>query len=756
MSRTVTELQPWAVLLWMVLLTACDGSHPGITGDSASNSQVPHASRKMAERLRDIADGVDPADYPYDNARRATTAQDRALETPPGPVRFRLLIRATHELIRSGASEQALRRIEEAVQLLRASGAPLTRDTRATLLHLRALASLRLGEQENCLQNHSVESCILPIRDGGVHAVERGSRGAIQALSMLLDLEPDNLKYRWLLNLAYMTLGEYPGGVPETFLIPPDVFASEREIERFSDIAASVGVGVRALSGGAIMEDFDDDGLIDLVASSWGLRDQLRFFRQRGGGKFEDRTEAAGLTGQVGGLNLSHADYDNDGDADILVLRGAWLFDQGNHPNSLLRNEGSGVFVDATEEAGLLAFRPSHTGSFGDFDNDGLLDLFVGNEPSQGQRHLSELFRNQGDGTFSDLAADVGLEVSGIVKAAAWGDYDNDGLLDLYVSRFGEKNLLFRNAGPGEEGYWQFVDMTERAGVGEPDNSFPAWFFDYDNDGWLDIFVGGFGGFTSDSLTDFVSYYLGAPPAGTSCRLFRNSGDGTFDDVTRKIGLERTVLAMGANFGDLDNDGWLDIYLGTGEPTMTTLVPNLMFRNDRGHRFQDVTFSGGFGNIQKGHGIAFGDLDADGDQDIYVTMGGAFSGDVYPNLLFENPGGENRWITVRFHGVETNRDAVGARVQVVVSDGKGAREIHRVVGTGGSFGSSTLQLEIGLGDAEAVTSLEIFWPGSGRRVKYDDVPLDAVFLAREDQPTVERIPVNPVRLGGGAPESAVR
>ncbi len=733
------------------MLAGCGGSEPQPADGPVVQSLMADSNRRMAERLLGIADSTDPTAYPYDNDQRAELAYQRAQQSA-GPVQFRMLLTSALELIRAGRTEEAIARIEEAGELLRLSGAQVSQETRVFLLHLRALAYLRLGEQENCLEQHTTESCILPIRDRGEHSLERGSRGAIDALNQILELEPESLKYRWLLNLAHMTLGEYPDEVPDRHLVPPGAFESEHQIPRFLDVAGQVGVGTRGLSGGALMEDFDGDGRMDIATSAWGLRDPLRLFVQTDRGSFEDRSEAAGLTGQLGGLNLSHADYDNDGDADILVLRGAWLFDQGNHPNSLLRNDGPDGFVDVTEEAGLLAFRPTHSGVWADYDNDGWLDLFIGNEPSDRQRHPSELFRSRGDGTFEEVAGPVGLHVTGIVKGATWGDYDNDGLPDLYVSRFGEENMLFRNAGRGEDGRWSFEDVTSRAGVGKPKNSFPTWFFDYDNDGWLDLWVASFGGFTSDSLTDFVSPYFGEDSSGTPARLFRNRQDGTFEDVSEEVGLARTMVAMGANFGDIDNDGWLDIYLGTGEPMMTTLVPNLMFRNDRGQRFQDVTTAGGFGNIQKGHGVAFGDIDNDGDQDLYVTMGGAYSGDVYPNILFENPGFGHRWLTLRLLGVETNRSGLGARVKLVVSDGSGGptREIHRVVGTGGSFGGSTLQLEIGIGDAESVTSLEILWPVSGRRSIYPEVPLDSVLLAREDRPTLERLEVSP------APLAAVR
>ena len=172
---------------------------------------------------------------------------------------------------------------------------------------------------------------------------------------------------------------------------------------------------------------------------------------------------------------------------------------------------------------------------------------------------------------------------------------------------------------------------------------------------------------------DMAADYLGLPSTGERGRLYRNQGDGTFADVTRAAGLYKIVPTMGLNFGDLDNDGWLDIYLGTGDPDFSSLVPNRMFRNADGRFFQDVTTAGNFGHLQKGHAIAFGDVDNDGDQDVFAEMGGAFAADEACSALYENPGNANPWLGLELEGVRSNRSAIGARIKVTVQTKAGPR-----------------------------------------------------------------------------------
>jgi len=408
----------------------------------------------------------------------------------------------------------------------------------------------------------------------------------------------------------------------------------------------------------------------------------------------------------------------------------------------LLKNNGDGTFEDVTEAAGLLSFHPSQTGAWFDFDGDGWLDLFIGNETVPGgAAHPCQLYRNKRDGTFTEMAGAAGMAVRAYVKGVACGDYNNDGRPDLYLSILGRPNRLYRNDGPPQTNAeprngWTFTEVAAAAGVQLPTHSFPTWFFDYDNDGWEDLFVTGY---KITGVGDIAADYLGLPGKGERAKLYRNRGDGTFADVTSQAHLDRVLHTMGCNFGDLDNDGWLDFYLGTGDPDLLTIVPNRMFRNAEGRFFQDVTTSGGFGHLQKGHGVSFADIDNDGDQDVHEDMGGAFSGDIYPNVLYANPGHGNHWLKLQLVGVKANRAGIGARLKLTVVRKDGERVIQRTVNTGGSFGCNPLRHEIGLGDAAAIKSVEIRWPGSGTVQKVTGLELDRCYRVREGAGSAEPV-----------------
>ena len=684
----------------------------------------------MAARLEALAANTDLRTNEYANTDRLRFLEGRPAPTEPAAKDSHDKLLAV-EAILAGKPNRAIERLMAMRRALEADPHPDPRN-QAFVQQYLVLAYLRKGEQDNCLEDHSPDSCLFPIEGGGVHRNQQGSRMAMAELAERLKVEPGDLTARWLYNIAAMTVGDYPNKVPKAWRVPRSALGSAQSFTRFRDVAANVGLDTVSLAGGAVVEDFDRDGLFDVMVSSMGHRDQLRLFMNTGKGKWQERTVEAGLQGLVAGLNLTHGDYDNDGDADVLVLRGAWLQANGHKPNSLLRNDGGGKFTDVTEAAGLTSASPSQTAVWGDFDNDGWLDLFVGNEAGHGHRHPCELYRNGTDGTFKEVGAAAGVATSGYIKAVTAGDYDNDGWLDLYVSRMDGPNVLFRNSSGDGKGL-RFIDATKRAGVAEPTRSFPTWFFDYDNDGWLDLWVSGYRANISDVLAD----YMGLPNGGVPPKLYANRGDGTFEDVAKKVGIDTPLLTMGCNFGDLDNDGWLDFYAGTGEPNLQTLVPNRMFRNVGGQRFADVTTAGGFGHLQKGHGVAFVDLDHDGDQDVFAVIGGAYSGDVFQNALYENPGHGNHFIKIELQGVRSNRAGIGARLKLGLA---GGRTIHRVLSTGGSFGSAPLRLEIGLGAATQVDTLEIVWPASGITSRYAKLEADRWYHIVEgaEAPTVIR------------------
>ena len=294
-------------------------------------SDVPTTNVAMARRLKEIADRVvvKPEAVFYRNDLYVYLLYKQQAETDESlGAGFHFAVSV--QLLRAGRPLEALRELDRAAEMLRQEGQTLTADLRLKFDLQRGAYYLRLGEQENCLNNHSTDSCLIPIRGAGVYKSQQAPRAAIEIYSRLLEQTPDDLSFRWLLNLAYQTVGEYPAGVPETWRLPPQIFESDYEIPRFFDVAMKAGVTDPKLSGGVVIEDFNADGFLDLMTSSWGPSDQMRYFQSRGDGTFVDKTVEVGLEGLTGGLNLIHSDFDNDGRPDVLVLRGAWLDKYGD------------------------------------------------------------------------------------------------------------------------------------------------------------------------------------------------------------------------------------------------------------------------------------------------------------------------------------------------------------------------------------------------------------------------------------------
>lgn len=596
------------------------------------------------------------------------------------------------------------------------------------------LAWLHLSEMKNDVYRDGGTLDIFPpLRPGAAFVDGRASRRAIEYFKAYLALVPGDLDVRWQLNLAYMTVGGYPAEVPAQFLIPPAAFALQESFGRFQDVALSAGLNNISQAGGVVVDDFEGKGQLDVVTSSWDMCEPLHFFHNNHDGTFTDRAAAAGLGDQLGGLNLVQADYNNDGCMDLLVLRGGW---QQPMRRSLLRNNCDGTFTDVTLQAGLGAtITATQTAVWADVDNDGWLDLFVGNEQSP-----SQLFHNRGDGTFEDISHAAGIDQTAFSKGVVAADYDKDGFVDLYVSNASGPNFLYHNNGDGT-----FTEVARQAGVQAPYYSFATWFFDYDNDGWPDLFVCSY----FNSVQQVIRSRLALPVSVETLKLYRNRHDGSFQDVTSEVGLDKVFMPMGANFGDVDNDGFLDMYLGMGSPSFGGMVPHALLHNDDGARFRDITAASGTGELHKGHGIALADLERRGVEDIVASNGGAVPADQHTMRLFRNPGSDNDWINLRLVGVKSNRSAVGAEITVTVQNDEHPHlTLFRTVGASSSFGGNPLEQHIGLGRHAHLLSLDVWWPASRTRQHFAHPAMKEFLEIREFASTYTRLSRPAVPLHG--------
>ena len=661
-----------------------------------------------------------------DRSKKLAAAANEPGHSPADSVALRLGVAQVYAY--HGEMDLAIAQMEAALRTASAGAPKLLPEVEEML----GVAYLHRAGAANDVYRHPGELCLFPMRPEAIYAKGADSQKAIQHFLASLKFRPGDIETTWLLNLAYMTLGKYPAGVPKEHLIAPSHFASAEDIGRFTDVAPRVGLGAAAFEvGGLIVDDFDNDGLFDIVTSNWDFCAPMHFFHNNGDGTFSDRSAQSGLATQVGGNNIIQTDYNNDGCLDILVLRGGW---ETAMRKSLLRNNCNGTFTDVTVEAGLGEPTTTEFAVWVDINNDGLLDLYVGNENEPNQ-----LFLNNGNGTFKDISRSSGTNLSLLSKAVVAADYDNDGYADLFVSNYrGDSALLHNNHDN------TFTDVAPQAGVQASGHGFAAWFFDYDNDGRPDLLASSY----AMSIEETLRTYLGLPHNAATMKLYRNLGNGTFRDVSEETGLNKVFMPMGANFGDLDNDGFPDIYFGTGELSFASLLPNVLLHNKGGKTFVDITASSGTGELHKGHGVAFADIDNDGDEDLLEVVGGGVPGDTHTFRLFENPGHGNDWISVRLLGVKANRPGIGARIKVTVKNGTETRAVYRTVGSGGSFGASPLEQHIGLGKSAEIVGVEIQWPGDAQPQRFASVPKNKAIEIKQSASDYRLIERPRYKLGG--------
>lgn len=582
------------------------------------------------------------------------------------------------------------------------------------LLQYIALAYQRMGENNNCRNNHNEASCILPFSEKAVHIDQEGSKKAIEYYLKCLELFPNDMMARWLLNVSAVTLGDQENYVPKEFWVDFDKYKVDYPDGAFKNIASDLGLDNYGFLGGMCVDDFDNDGKFDVFTTSYNLRDNVKYFHNTGSG-FEDLTESAGLKGVTSGVNVVQADHNNDGWLDLLIIRGGWMEQAGYQPLSLLENNGDNTFTDVTYRAGLLNYHPCHSATWADVNNDGWLDLFVANENYEDKvgTNYSQLFISNKNGTYTDVTSASGIIVSEYVKGASFADLNNDGWPDLYLSTFGSKNMLFMNQGLGKDGNVKFKELGKKAGVQEPIHSFPIAIADFNNDGFQDIYVSGYG---VDEV-ELASEYIGREAPRNPPKLYLNNGDGTFNDQTASMNLYRSIYAMGLNYGDIDNDGYQDLYAATGNGDLRGLLPNVMLRNAEGWHFDDVTADTRTGHLQKGHGVSFADIDNDGDLDLFVQTGGFVTDDRFWDAVFENPGNPKKhWLKLKLVGTKSNRAALGARVRVVTfTNANKWRSFYYTVSSGASYGANPLELHIGVDNALKVDSVIVDWPTTGQQ-----------------------------------------
>ena len=536
---------------------------------------------------------------------------------------------------------------------------------------------------------------------------------------------------------------------------------------RFTNVAQQAGLNISMIYGdehrnryllettgsGAAFIDYDNDGWQDIFLVNGTRLDGLppnlnstnRLFRNSSNGKFTDVTEKAGFARTGWGQGVCSGDYDNDGYIDLFV--------SSYGKNALYHNNRNGTFTELADKAGVANNR-TRWGSgcaFLDYDLDGLLDLFVASYidldlktaplPETGPCQYkgltvacgppglpggsNALYRNNGNGTFSDVS-----EKSGITKAnGTYGlgvltaDFDNDGWTDIYVANDSAPAALYRNNKNGT-----FTDIGIEAGCalsidGKPQAGMGVTAGDYNHDGWLDIFKTNFSGDTSS--------------------LYRNTGKATFDDVTipAGMGLNTRWLGWDCGFIDADNDGWADIFLVNGHvyPEVEKLTteagyaqPKVLYRNLQNGSFADVSQKAGAAVISPNpsRGTAFGDYDNDGDVDILIN-----SVNGPPELLRADSLSQNNWIKIKLVGIKSNRDGIGAKIKCVTKNGNQIDEVR----SGGSYYSQNdLRIHFGLGKDQQVENLEVSWPG-GKVDTLRKVAANQLVIVKEGQGIVQTI-----------------
>ena len=551
--------------------------------------------------------------------------------------------------------------------------------------------------------------------DAGV-ALYRAGRfeRAAQACVDSLEANPDDVRPRSMLWQSSVRGGGYPDFGPQAFRMEIKAGHEKAGVE-FEEIAAKIGLDKTSAGRGIAVFDYDNDGFLDVVMTA--AQGGCSLYHNNGDGTFTDVSIDSGLDTCVNAMAVIVGDYNNDGFADLYITRLGFYAGEG----TLFRNNGDGTFTDVTAAAGLKVWGPAFAASWADYDGDGYLDLFIANNLGGlfERKTPNRLFHNNGDGTFTEVTDQAGLKTIWPTIAGSWGDYDNDGRPDLFLSNGLGRSQLYHNNGDGT-----FTDVSEAAGVTEMGFGSPAFWWDYDNDGWMDI--GQFIWSDHDDVIYTMEHGEG-PPNGHSMRVYHNNRDGTFSQVNKELGLNGCWGTMSGNAGDFNNDGYLDIILGNGSPKMDRMDPMILMEFD-GRKFRNTSFAAGLPFTGKSHGVTNGDIFGDGRLCILVGAGGQYPGDLLTMGVYRPKRLPGNYINIRCVGTKSNRSALGARVAIEA----GGRMQYREVSGGSNFGCLPLELHIGLADFAAVDSVDIRWP-SGLQQRFEAMPVNVTLEFTEGQ-----------------------
>jgi hypothetical protein len=580
--------------------------------------------------------------------------------------------------------------------------------------------------------------------------------------------------YKDLKSRQILTIAEGNGILPYKFpvrksVLPDVVEATETEVQKptkdiniqLLDVAREAGIDLLNVCGrtdkkeyiaevngnGAAFFDYDNDGRLDVLVVNGSTLDNIKkggdqmvaLYHNEGGGKFKDVTPQSGMKKKGWGMGVCVGDYDNDGFQDVFITAFG--------PGVLFHNNGDGTFTDVTRLAGIGNARWSTNCAFGDYDRDGNVDLYVANYIDFSEEKVGPpgskpncqymgipvmcgpvgltgepdvLFRNNGDGTFSDVTRQAGINDPGYDGfGVVFADFNNDGWPDIYVADDSVPSLLFINNRDGT-----FTETAALAGVGtnlmgRPQAGTGVGVGDYKNDGNLAIFKTNFSQDTHN--------------------LYQNDGTANFQDMIYNaglVGVSQQYLGWGTGFVDFDNDGWLDIFVANGHvypdiekyPQIGSkyLEPKQLFHNLGGGAYHDVTSKVGGGLLipKSSRGAAFGDYDNDGDIDVLVI-----NMNDQPTLLRNEGGNAAHWITLKLVGTKSNRDAIGARVSVEAGGLTRTAEVQ----SGGSYLShSDMRLHFGLGESTKPNRVSVRWP-SGLVEHFDNLEADRFLEIREGQ-----------------------